>query len=210
MKKLLRIAALVAATTLAARAAAATTPVYPPLGSCLLTGGFSPCADITSPLSPFGFFVLPADARGMSFRAGAAEKATGHSDAGGVLPGEGDDSPIEGFLTSAEAVGPNPFGHAASGVFVSSLGRLKGKHKDGGTRKPDGEFSSGKCRNEARSHADHALAASLCDAPLPADINVSQPADIADVVTPEPPAMLLMAMGLLGMAGLELWRRSKR
>ena len=200
MKKLLRIAALVAATI----------PAYPSPGSCLLTGGFSPCVDITSRLSPFAFFVLPTVGRGVSFRAGAADKAHGPIDTGGILPADADDSPIERFLTSREAVGPNPFGHAASGVFLSSLDRLKGKHKDGETRNPGGESSNWKCRNEARSHADHALAAPPCDVPLPADVNVSQPADIADVVTPEPPAMLLMAIGLLGIAGVELWRRSKR
>lgn len=184
MKNLLRIATLVAATTLAARAAAATTPAHAPPGACLLAGGFFRCVEITSRPSTFGLDV--------------------------------NDPPFQGFLISAEAVGSDPFGAGGSGVFISSLsgvfvsplsrlkGEHKGEHKDGDTRKSEGELSNAKCRDGAKSHADGALAAPICSLPLPADI-----ADLANVVTPEPPGMLLMAMGLLGMAALELWRRSR-
>src|ERR1051326_566817 len=57
MRHLLRIATLVAASTLAARAGAATNPAHAPPESCFLVGSFSTCADITSRLSAIGFDV---------------------------------------------------------------------------------------------------------------------------------------------------------
>lgn len=141
MKNLLRIAALVVATTLAARAAAATNPEHAPRGSCFPAGGFSKCADLTSWVSPSEFFGT--------------------------------------FLTSAD-------------VFVSSL---PAKGKDGAPRHSEVNLSTKKCGDGAKSGADVAL----CPA-----------ADVADLITPEPPGMVLMAIGLLGLAALELWRRSQK
>ena len=163
MRHLLRIATLVAATTLAARAGAATIAAHAPPGSCFLVGGFSKCADPTSRLSASEFFGT--------------------------------------FLTRAEAAGSGPFEVLESDVFVSAIRSLDGKDldtklngKDLDTKGSATKASLKTCRERAESDAGGAL----CSEALP-----------ADMVTPEPAGMLLVAMGLFGMAALELWRRSR-
>ena len=160
MKHLLRIATLVAATTLAARGGAAAIPAHAPPGSCFLAGGFSSCAVSTSRLSVIGFDV--------------------HGPA------------IETPLPRAEASGSFPFEVPESGVFVSAIHSSNGKDRD--TKGSETKSSLETCHERGESDGGGAL----CSVPL------------ADIVAGEPPGILLMAMGLLGMAALDLWRRSRR
>ena len=161
MRHLLPIATLVAASTLAARAGAATNPPHAPPASCFLVGSLSTCADITSRLSAIGFEVH--------------------------------DPSIETILTAPEAAGSFPFEVPEGGVFVSAIRSVNGKDLD--TRGSAKETSLKTCREQANSHAGGVL----CSVPL-----------AAEIVAREPPGMLLMALGLLGIAALDLWRRSRR